>query len=159
MIDLIYNQIKSSEYQANGRARDLDGLLIFICMGTKHKVTLKKCIFQVTRVINCDYSHHLLSLVRKPTPMHHLQQTIMADNSRLFACLENRSVTDQLIERFDHRKDISIKRPIGKKRTWIDLHFRNEEFSIFSGTGDLMFFAVNRNCPEAIIWEFLSLIG
>lgn len=90
--------------------------------------------------------------------MHHLQHTIMADNSRLFACLENRALSDQLIERFCKRKDISLKKPLRKKRTWVDLHFRNEEFSIFSGTGDLIFFAANRNCPENIIRELLNLV-
>ncbi len=41
---------------------------------------------------------------------------------------------------------------------WADFIYKNQEFSIFSGSGDLMFFAGNHKCSDKILKEVLGLI-
>lgn len=81
----------------------------------------------------------------------------MVDNSRLFACIENAALTDTLINRFRHSAGITLTRLFGRKKDWLDLRFRGQEFSIFAGTGDLLLFAANRHCPEKMMQDLIRI--
>ncbi len=87
-----------------------------------------------------------------------LQNTIMSDNSRLFAKIENKSLSKNLLNSLPAKKEINIEPPFNKKYEWADFNYKNEAFTIFSGTGDLMFFADNCNCSEKILVEVLDLL-
>lgn len=90
--------------------------------------------------------------------MYDLKKTIMSDNSRLFAKIENKSLSENLLNRFPSKKNVNIEPTVYNKYEWTDFNYKNEEFTIFSGTGDLMFFADNCDCSEKILVEVLDLI-
>jgi len=90
--------------------------------------------------------------------MYALQNTIMSDNSRLFAKIENKSLSKNLINKFPAKSKIEIQPIYINKYRWADFSYKDEDFSIFSGTGDLMFFADNCNCSEKILSEVLELL-
>ena len=90
--------------------------------------------------------------------MHLLQNTIMSDNSRLFAKIENKSLSKKLIQKIQNTKKIRLIPKNSRRYMWADFIYRNQEFSIFSGTGDLMFFAENHNCSDKILKEVLGLV-
>ncbi len=90
--------------------------------------------------------------------MHSLQNTIMSDNSRLFAKIENKSLSKKLIQKIQNKKEIRLFPKNSRRYTWADFKYKNQEFSIFSGTGDLMLFADNHKCSDKILKEVLGLI-
>lgn len=90
--------------------------------------------------------------------MYALQNTIMSDNSRLFAKIENKTLSQNLLNSLPVKKEISIVPTINKKYEWADFNYKNEDFTIFSGTGDWMFFADNCDCSEKILVEVLDLL-
>lgn len=90
--------------------------------------------------------------------MYALQNTIMGDNSRLFAKIENKSLSKNLICKFSSEHKVEIYPGYRKKYKWADFRYKNEDFTVFSGTGDLMFFADNCDCSEKILSEVLHLI-
>lgn len=90
--------------------------------------------------------------------MHSLQNTIMSDNSRLFAKIENKSLSKKLVQKIQNKKKIRLISKKNRRYTWADFKYKNQEFSIFSGTGDLMLFADNNKCSDKILEEVLGLI-
>lgn len=90
--------------------------------------------------------------------MYALQNTIMSDNSRLFAKIENKSLSKSIFNNLPKKKNISIQPTINNKYEWADFNYKNEDFTIFSGTGDLMFFADNCDCSENLLVEVLDLL-
>jgi len=90
--------------------------------------------------------------------MHLLQNTIMSDNSRLFAKIENRSLSKKLVQKIQNKKKIRLISKKKRRYTWADINYKNQKFSIFSGTGDLMFFAENQRCSEKILKEVLGFV-
>lgn len=86
-----------------------------------------------------------------------LQKTIMSDNSRLFACIENKSLSRNLIQKIPSKETLKLSQSSLKKYLWADFKFHNEIISIFSGTGDLMLFVENQNCPERILNEVVEV--
>ena len=90
--------------------------------------------------------------------MYDLKKTIMSDNSRLFAKIENKSLSENLLNNLPSNKNFNIEPTDNNKYKWTDFNYKNEEFTIFSGTGDLIFFVDNCNCSEKILVEVLDLI-
>lgn len=90
--------------------------------------------------------------------MHLLQNTIMSDNSRLFAKIEDKSLSKTLIRKIQIKKKIRLFLKNSRRYMWADFIYKNQEFSIFSGSGDLMFFAGNHKCSDKILKEVLGLI-
>ncbi|MEZ5195512.1 MAG: hypothetical protein R2764_03705 [Bacteroidales bacterium] len=86
-----------------------------------------------------------------------LQKTIMSDNSRLFACIENKSLSQNLIKRIPSRETVRLSESALKKYVWADFNYRDENISVFSGTGDLMLFVENQNCSERILKELVEV--
>jgi len=82
-----------------------------------------------------------------------LNTAIMSDRSLLFACIEGVN-TKQNIRSFlpDEVDRIRITKQYRRKK-WLDFSFRNEKFSIYSDSGDLMLFADNNACPEEVLNE------
>jgi hypothetical protein len=64
--------------------------------------------------------------------MYALQNTIMGDNSRLFAKIENKSLTKKLIRKLPRQDSIDIHPGYKKKYEWADFSYKNENFTIFS---------------------------
>jgi hypothetical protein len=87
-----------------------------------------------------------------------LQNTIMSDNSRLFATIDNKSLSEELLNHLPSGKTVNIEPTINNKYEWADFNYKNEAFTIFNCTGDLMFFADNCDCSEKILSEVLDLI-
>jgi hypothetical protein len=90
--------------------------------------------------------------------MYSLENTIMSDNSRLFAKIENRSLSENLIQEMQHKRKLKLVSKKNKRYTWADFRYKNQEFSIFSGTGDLMLFADNYKCSDKILQEVLGFV-
>ena len=90
--------------------------------------------------------------------MHSLQNTIMSDNSRMFAKLENKTLSKNLLQKIQNGKKINLVPKKSRRYLWADFKYKNQKFSIFSGTGDLMFFAENQRCSEKILKEVLGFI-
>lgn len=90
--------------------------------------------------------------------MYALQNTIMSDNSRLFAKIENKSLSQSILDNLSTQKNIITQPTFNKKYQWADFSYKNEYFTIFSGTGDLMFFADNCDCSENLLVEVLDLL-
>ena len=82
----------------------------------------------------------------------------MSDNSRLFAKIEDKSLSKNLFNNFPAKKDVNIQPTVNNKYKWADFSYKNEDFTIFSGTGDLMFFADNCDCSEQILVEILDML-
>ena len=89
--------------------------------------------------------------------MYALQNTIMSDNSRLFAKIENKSLSKNLIKKIPTQNEIRLYKGSLKKYTWADFNYQDETISIFSGTGDLMLFVENPDCSENILNELLDV--
>lgn len=87
-----------------------------------------------------------------------LTNTIMSDNSRLFAKIENKSLAKNLLINLPSKKDVNLQPTVNNRYAWTDFSYKNEDFTVFSGTGDLMFFADNCNCSEKILEEILNLL-
>ena len=90
--------------------------------------------------------------------MHSLQNTIMSDNSRLFAKIENRSLSKKLVQKIQNKKKIRLVSKKNRRYTWADFNYKSHGFSIFSGTGDLMLFAENHKCSDKILREVLDFV-
>jgi len=82
----------------------------------------------------------------------------MSDNSRLFAKIENKSLSKKLIQKIQTKKKIRLVPENSRRYVWADFKYKNQEFSIFSGSGDLMFFAGNQRCSDKILKEVLGLV-
>ena len=90
--------------------------------------------------------------------MYALKNTIMSDNSRLFAKIENKSLSVDLLNHLPSKKNVNFEPTVNNRYEWADFSYKDEAFTIFNCTGDLMFFADNCNCSEKILKEVLSLI-
>ena len=82
----------------------------------------------------------------------------MSDNSRLFAKIENRSLSKSLINKFPTKNSIEIQPGFQNKYKWADFRYKKEKFTIFSGTGDLLLFADNQKCSDKILKEVLHFL-
>jgi hypothetical protein len=85
-----------------------------------------------------------------------LDRAIMSDNSLLFAFVENAgSITDLSAILPEEIKRIKVSKQI-RQRKWLDFSYKNERFSIYADSGDLMFFAENIYCPKDVINALLQ---
>jgi len=84
-----------------------------------------------------------------------LQDSVMADNSRLVAWLDHVILTSRRIRKM--KKEIGIIPVNSNKRRpqWFDFKYKNENFSILSDRDDLLLFAANRNCSEKLFKELI----
>jgi hypothetical protein len=90
--------------------------------------------------------------------MYALQNIIMSDDSRLFAKIENKSLSPNLFHNFPKKNKIQIRPTANRRYKWADFKYKNEVFTAFDESGDLMLFADNCNCSEELLSEILKLI-
>lgn len=90
--------------------------------------------------------------------MYALKNTIMSDNSRLFAKIDNKSLSEELLNHLPIEKTVSIEPTVNNKYEWADFNYKDEAFTIFNCTGDLIFFVDNCDCSEKILEEILDLL-
>jgi len=79
-----------------------------------------------------------------------LQDTIMADNSRMVAWIDQMNLSSRRIRKL--KRDIGIVPANSEEKNmrWFDFQYKNEDFSILSNRDDLILFAANKKCPECL---------
>jgi len=87
-----------------------------------------------------------------------LQDSVMVDESRMVAWLDNINLSSRSIRKMTMEMGIRPHKPVNRSFRWFDFTYKEESFSILSDRDDVLLFAVNNDCPENLFDELIGYL-